>query len=174
MKSMNVQVRGLMVMQPGMSPVSTPQHRLEVIPEGIRGDSHAGLTRLSKGEQVPNTRQVSIVSVEELARVAQALGIPEIEAEWIGANILLEGLPELSATPKGSRLHFPGGAVLTVEQANTPCSSAGRSIQTHFPERRDLPAAFPKAAAGRRGLLAWVQQNGVISLGDAVRIELPD
>lgn len=174
MQSMNAQVRGLMVMQPGMSPVSTPQPHLEIIPEGIRGDSHAGLTRVSKGEHIPNTRQVSIVSLEELARVAQELGLPGIEAEWIGANILLEGLPELSATPKGARLHFPAGAVLTVEQSNTPCSSAGRSIQTHFPERGDLPTAFPKAAAGRRGLLAWVQQSGVISLGDSVRVELPD
>lgn len=174
MQSMNAQVRGLMVMQPGMSPVSTPQPSLEIVPEGIRGDSHAGLTRLSMGEHIPNTRQVSIVSLEELAGVAQELGIPKIEAEWIGANILLEGLSELSATPKGARLQFPGGAVLIVEQANTPCSSAGRSIQTHFPERRDLPAAFPKAAVGRRGLLAWVQQNGVISLGDSVRIDLPD
>jgi len=174
MQAMTARVRGLMVMQEGNSPVSTPQPSLEIIPEGIRGDSHAGLTRLSKGELIPNTRQVSIVSAEELAQVAQRLGLPEIEAQWIGANILVEGLPELSALPPGARLNFPGGAVMIVDQANTPCSSAGRSIQTHFPDRQDLPAAFPKAAVGKRGLLAWVQQSGMISLGDAVHVELPD
>ncbi|MDH3943147.1 MAG: MOSC domain-containing protein [Anaerolineae bacterium] len=173
MQKVTAQVRGLMVMHPGNSPVSTPQPALEIVAEGVHGDSHAGLTRIKNGEEIGNTRQVTVVSVEELDLVAGELEIPEIKAEWIGANILVEGVENLSSLPHGTRLHFPSGAVLFVEEANTPCSSAGRSIQARFTDRTDLPAQFPKAAVGKRGLLAWVKQPGSVQLGDAVRIELP-
>ncbi len=67
---------------------------------GIEGDCHGGLTRKSdsrmlkqfkRGTEVRNTRQVSILSVEELADIAQAMGIPEVKPEWVGANLVTRG-----------------------------------------------------------------------------------
>ena len=54
--------------------------------EGLEGDLHAGLTRVSdvrvphypRCTLIRNTRQFSMLSVEELAEVAGALGIPEV------------------------------------------------------------------------------------------------
>ena len=104
--------------------------------EGIPGGRHAGHTRRSgsrepwypRGTEMCNERQVSILSVEELAEVAADMGLPRIEAEWIGGNILLEGLPRLSLVPPRTRLVFAGGAVLRVDGDNMPCRIAGASI----------------------------------------------
>jgi len=74
---------------------------VKVILEGFEGDKHAGLTRLSDvrsaslspGTIIRNTRQVSIVSMEELEQIAEALKVPTISAEWLGANLNLLGIP---------------------------------------------------------------------------------
>ena len=62
--------------------------------EGLEGDLHAGLTRLSdvrvpqypRGTVIRNTRQFSMLSIEELAEIAQAMQLPEVRPEWTGAN----------------------------------------------------------------------------------------
>ena len=72
--------------------------------EGFAGDNHAGLTRpadvrvkwFPRGVPIRNTRQVSLVSSEELALIAGALELPQVLAAWLGANL------ELAASP-GSR-----------------------------------------------------------------------
>ena len=83
---------------------------------GIEGDCHSGLNRRSdsrmlkqykRGTMVRNTRQVSILSVEELSDVATAMGIPEIKPEWVGANVVTSGIPDLTLLPPSSRLQFP-------------------------------------------------------------------
>jgi hypothetical protein len=99
--------------------------RLELGFDGIAGDAHAGLTRPScsrvlaqypaRGTPIRNTRQVSILSVEELAETAAALGLPALAPEWVGANLVLEGVPMLTRLPPASRLVFAGGATLTVD-----------------------------------------------------------
>ena len=71
---------------------------LTVTYEGIPGDRHFGLTRLSgarepwypRGTEMRNDRQISLLAVEELAEIATGLDIPLVKAEWIGGNIVVE------------------------------------------------------------------------------------
>ncbi|WP_417768136.1 MOSC domain-containing protein [Stappia sp.] len=150
--------------------------------EGIPGGRHAGYTRRSgsrepwypRGTEMCNERQVSILSVEELAEVAADMGLPRIEAEWIGGNVLTEGLPRLSLVPPRTRLVFAGGAVLRVDGDNVPCRIAGASIGEHFPDREGIDLLFPKTARRRRGLVAYVERPGVIRPGEAVTAHIPE
>jgi len=156
-----------------------PEARLTF--EGIEGDRHAGHTRPAdvrtpwypKGTPIRNTRQLSLVSSEELALVADALGVPKVLASWLGANLELEGVPRLTQLPPGTRLFFPEGATLAVEGENEPCIGPGKVIEAHYPEHAKLASRFVKAAWERRGLVAWVDRAGVIRAGDEVRVMLP-
>ncbi|WP_163998133.1 MOSC domain-containing protein [Pyxidicoccus caerfyrddinensis] len=149
--------------------------------EGIEGDRHAGLTRAAdvrtpwfpKGTPIRNTRQLSLVSTEELAEVAQTLGIPKVLASWLGANVEVAGVPTLTQLPPGTRLFFPEDAVLAVEGENEPCTGPGRVIEAHHPDTEKLASRFVKAAWQRRGLVAWVERPGLIRAGDEVRVMLP-
>ena len=146
--------------------------------EGFVGDKHYGPTMKStsqqkaypKGTEVRNVRQVSIVSVEELAAVAENLGVPRVDPGWIGANLLLFGVPGLTQLPSGTRLHFEGGVGIVVDGENLPCTTAGGSIQQECPDREGISTAFPKQALGKRGLVAWVEKPGVIRTGEAVLV----
>jgi hypothetical protein len=87
--------------------VSEPLDVLTLTYEGIPGDRHSGLYRESgprepwypRGTPMRNERQLSILSAEENAEVAATMGIPELKPEWIGGNLLLSGVPQLSALP---------------------------------------------------------------------------
>ncbi len=155
--------------------------QVRVTMEGFEGDKHAGITRLSdartphfkRGTVIRNSRQVSLVSVEELAGIAATLDLPLIEPEWLGANLLLSGIPNLTFFPPSTRLFFPKDAVLVVEGQNEPCLGPGDVLQSRYFEKPKLANKFPKAAIHKRGLLAWVERPGLIRLGDKVRIEIP-
>ena len=157
----------------------TPELRVSF--EGFVGDRHAGLTRKAdvrtpwfpKGVLVRNTRQVSIVSTEELELIAEALGVPQVLAAWLGANLELAGVPRLTQLPSGTRLFFPEDATLVMEGENEPCRKAGRALEAHHPERGGLASRFVKAAHQRRGLVGWVERPGLIRPGDKVRVTLP-
>lgn len=161
--------------------VTTPVPQVHVNLEGFAGDRHAGFTRLAdsrtpfypRGTVIGNSRQVSIVSVEELTALAAALGVPRIEAAWLGANLLIEGVPRLSTLPPMLRFFFPDEATLQITAENHPCVFPGKAIQRRYPEIADLERAFPRHARGRRGLVAWVERPGTIRRGDTVRIVDP-
>lgn len=148
--------------------------------DGLAGDAHAGLTRPScsrvlaqyprRGTEIRNTRQVSLLSVEELAETAALLGIPALPPEWVGANLALAGLPALTRLPPSSRLAFEGGAVLTVDMENAPCQFPAREIEAEHPGRGK---GYRAAAKGRRGLTAWVERPGEIVLGARVALHVP-
>lgn len=162
--------------------LTTPAPRVEVRLEGFAGDRHAGFTRLAdnrtpfypRGTVIGNSRQVSIISVEELAALATALGVPRLEASWLGANLLIEGVPRLSKLPPTSRLFFPDEATLLISAENHPCVFPGKAIQHRYPEVAELARVFPLRARGLRGLVAWVERPGTIRCGDTVRIDPPD
>ncbi len=157
---------------------STPQNKAEATFEGFGGDRHSGITRPSdghvsyypRGTLIRNFRQVSIVSVEELAEIATAVGMKEIKPEWVGANLCLSGIPRLTTLPPVTRLFFPSGAVITVEGENLPCAAMAQSIQRHCPDWKGEPDAIIRAALRRRGLVGWVERPGVIHAGDEVQI----
>lgn len=161
--------------------VTTPFDKVEVTLDGFVGDRHAGITRPAdsrtphypRGTTIRNDRQVSLISVEEMAVVAEKLSLPEIRPEWLGANLLLEGIPDLTRVPPTSRLFFSQGAVLYISSENNPCIHPGKILQDHFPDHSDLAAAFIKAAAHLRGLVAVVEKPGMIAHGDTFSLNSP-
>jgi hypothetical protein len=157
----------------------TSHFRTEAVPElqadfaGIIGDRHHGFTRPAgarepwylRGSEMRNGRQVTIVAEEELAEIARRLGIPAVNPGWIGANIVVAGIPEFTHLPWGARLVRPGGAVLVNEGDNAPCRFAGAEIARHFPDRPGLDRQFSKAAIHLRGIVASVERAGAIAPG---------
>lgn len=146
---------------------------------GFDGDSHAGLTRpacvrvkaqYEPGTQIRNTRQVSALSVEELAQVAAAMQIDEIRPEWVGANLVVSGIPDFTLVPPSSRLIFASGAALVVDMENAPCRFPAEIIEGHFPGKG---LAFANKARGKRGVTCWVEREGPIRTGDAVTLHIP-
>ena len=118
-----------------------------------------------------NERQLSILSIEENDDIAAALGIAELRPEWIGGNIVLAGIPALSALPPRTLLMFEGGAVVRIDGDNGPCRRSGSSI-AKATGRPELEFAFVKAAKYRRGLLGWVEREGEVSPGAAVTVRI--
>lgn len=160
--------------------VTTRQEEVRVAFEGLEGDKHAGMLRPSdsrtprypRGTIIRNRRQISIVSDEELEYIAQAMDLPIIRPEWLGANLSIRGVPDLTLIPPTSRIFFPDEAAIIIDAENLPCTHPGRIIQKQYPDRPDLADAFPKAALHKRGLVAWVERPGVIRTGDAIKIDL--
>jgi|JI10StandDraft_1071094.scaffolds.fasta_scaffold09386_7 hypothetical protein len=143
---------------------------------GIVGDRHAGPTLVAgprqkgvpRGTVLPNTRQVSLVSVEESKVIASALGVERLDFTWLAANVALEGVDRLTLVPSGALLEFSGGVVLALEGENEPCLKVGKVIAAKT--GRPIERAFVKAAAQRRGLIARVQRGGTVTLGEEVRV----
>lgn len=153
--------------------------RVQATFAGLEGDAHGGLTRRScsrvallypRGTPIRNTRQVSILSEEELATIAADMGIARLEPEWVGANLVLSGIPNLTRLPPSSRLQFPSGASLVVDMENRPCKFPGEVVDRHFP---GLGQRFPSAAVGRRGVTGWVEREGIIAVADEVTVYIP-
>jgi hypothetical protein len=149
---------------------------------GLEGDRHFGFTRKAdarvpqypRGTEIHNARQVSIVSEEELARMAANMEVPVIEPEWIGANLVLRGVLNLSRLPPLTRIYFPELASIVLEGENHPCVFPGKAIQAQYPDRPGIGKRFPKAAYHLRGVVGWVERPGMIREGDRVRVEVPE
>ena len=173
-------VRAVLVGRDPHSLVSTLQPQVNVTFEGFENDRHSGITRrsdgrtpfYSRGTQIRNDRQVSLVSVEELAQIASALNLPEIRPEWLGANLVVEGISSFTLVPSVSRLFFSSGVVLAVMDENLPCSNPGKVLQEQFPQISGLAGEFPRAALHRRGLVAVVDRPGIIRVGDELHIQM--
>ncbi len=175
-------IEGVLVsLEPG-SVQSLRRSEVGVTWEGLEGDHHAGLTLRSggrskhypRGAEIRNTRQISLVSVEELEQIADAMGLPKLLPEWLGANLLVSGIPHLSRLPPGTRLYCSQEAAFVVDAENLPCRGPGEVIQAHYPDLKDLVGAFPRAAMGLRGLVGWVERPGRIAEGDLIWADLPE
>ncbi|AZO00464.1 MOSC domain-containing protein [Mesorhizobium sp. M9A.F.Ca.ET.002.03.1.2] len=157
---------------------------LRVSFDGIDGDYHAGITRRSggrepwytRGTEMRNERQLSVVAADELAIVAGRMGVAEVKPEWIGANLLIEGLPHLSMLPSGTLLFFRGGVTVKVDAQNGPCRIAGRSVAENagMADHEAGALLFPKAAKRLRGLVAWVEKPGRITAGEEISVRVPE
>ncbi|RUX90551.1 molybdenum cofactor sulfurase, partial [Mesorhizobium sp. M7D.F.Ca.US.004.01.2.1] len=103
-------------------------------------------------------------------------GLAEIKPEWIGANLLIEGVPNLSMLPAGTLLFFKGGVAIKVDAQNGPCRIAGRSIAENA-GMADVEAGallFPKVAKRLRGVVAWVEKPGTIKAGEEMSVRVPE
>lgn len=147
---------------------------------GIAGEEHAGLTRPScsrvvaqypKGTEIRNVRQFSVLSVEELAAIAAKMGVERIDPAWVGASLVVEGIPDFTHLPPSSRLQGPDGVALVVDMENRPCHLPAKVIDAHLP---GVGGRFKAAAQGRRGVTAWVEREGVLRLGEMLRLHVPD
>ena len=146
---------------------------------GIEGDCHSGITRASdgrmiklykRGTPVANSRQVSILSTEEMDEIAAAMGLDELLPEWLGANIITSGIPELTKLPPSTRMVFSSGATIIVDVENGPCRYVGDVIEKHHPGKG---SAFVAAATGRRGVVGRVECEGKIRPGDEITLHIP-
>lgn len=161
---------------------SEPVDEIRATFEGFEGEAHGGLTRPScsrvlrqydpRGTEIRNARQITILSEEELAEIARRLDIPRLAPEWIGANLVLRGIPQLSMLPPSSRLIFEteDGPGIAVDMENGPCRWPGEVIETHHPGKG---ARFAKEARGLRGVVAWIEKPGTIREGDTCRLHIP-
>lgn len=159
---------------------SVAASRLDLGFEGAAGERHSGATRPScsrvlaqhpRNTEIRNSRQLAITSAEEMAKIAERMGLETLEPEWMGCSIVLEGLPDLSHIPPSSRLQGPDGVTLVVDMENRPCVLPGREIEQ---ERQGFGARFKPAAEGRRGVVAWVERPGTLRLGEDLRLHVPD
>lgn len=178
-RTLTGRVEGTFVVE-GRGVDSTPRAELSLTYAGIAGDRHEGLVRPSgprepwyqRGTPMRNERQVSILSLEELAEVAATLGLDRLPAEWIGGNLVLSGIAHLTQLPPRSLLLFASGATIRIDGDNDPCRSSGRAIAAHLTGRAEVEFGFVKAAAGKRGLVGWIEREGMVRPGDAVKVRI--
>lgn len=147
---------------------------------GPDGEAHGGLTRPScsrvlaqypEGTIIRNTRQFSILGAEELAAIAADMGLAVLDPALVGASMVIAGLPDFTHLPPSSRLQGANGATLVVDMENRSCMLPARPIETCHPGHGNL---FKRAAAGRRGITAWVEREGVFRVGEEIRLHVPD
>lgn len=159
---------------------SVATEEVTVLFSGIECEDHGGLTRPScsrvvsqypKGTEIRNTRQVCIVSAEEMAAVAKELGVERFDPSWAGAGIVIEGIPDLTHIPPSSRLQADSGTTLTVDMENRPCHLPAPVIDVDAPGKGK---GFKLAAKDRRGITAWVEREGSLCVGDVVTLHIPD
>lgn len=162
---------------PGLE--KSPVERLELSLAGIAGDCHSGETRpadvrtlilYERDTPIRNVRQLTIVSREELQDIGAAMAIPDVKASWLGANMVVEGIPDLTLLPPSTRLQFPSGATIVVDMENRPCRYVADVISKHYP----TPAkGFVAAAMNKRGVTAWVEREGSVHIGDEITLVFP-
>lgn len=147
---------------------------------GYAGDCHAGLTRPScarvtsqhpRDTDIRNTRQFSIVSAEETAEIAATLGLEAIDPVWIGASIVISGIPDFTHLPPSSRLQTQDGVTLIVDMENRPCQFPAMTIEAAMPGQGK---GYKAAAKGKRGVTACVERPGILRIGDTVTLHVPD
>ncbi|MCY4184767.1 MAG: MOSC domain-containing protein [Rhodobacteraceae bacterium] len=146
---------------------------------GLVGDSHYGETRPAcvrveelypENTPIRNVRQISVVSREELDLIARDMVLDKVDPALVGANMVIEGIPDFTLLPPSSRLQFPSGATITIDMINLPCNYPAREIERIFPGKGKY---FKEAACERRGVTAWVEREGDISIGDSVICFVP-
>lgn len=159
---------------------SQRQTRLDATFAGPVGEAHGGLTRPScsrvlaqykRDTEIRNTRQFTLLSAEDLAATAAAMGLEALDPALVGATMVIEGIPDFSHLPPSSRLQAASGATLVVDMNNRPCTLPARPIENQHP---GFGKRYKTAAKGRRGVTAWVEREGSFSLGEAIRLHIPD
>jgi hypothetical protein len=160
---------------------SEPLNEAMAVFGGFAGEAHFGVTRPScvrvksqhvQGTTINNVRQLSVMSAEEIARIAEKMGLEDIDPTLLGASLILEGIADFTHVPPSSRLQSDTtGATLMIDMENRPCVLPGREIEM---EHEGFGAKFKPAAVGRRGVTASVEREGLLKVGDVMRLHIPD
>jgi MOSC domain-containing protein YiiM len=123
--------------------------------------------------------------MEELSEISTFMGLPsQLPGGLLGANLVIDGIAEMTQLPSGTILTFSGGgagkqprkARLWVARANEPCQVPDENIQRYYAADPlvDQGGFRPKqgfvaAARARRGLVGFVDMSGIIKVGDEVQ-----
>lgn len=168
------------VTQDGGTLRASPREDVMATLDGFPDELHGGATRPScsrvtsqytRGTIIRNVRQLSILSEEELSSIANAMGLDRIDPAWVGASMVVKGIPDFTRVPPSSRLMAPSGAGLAIDMENRPCILPGREIEK---EAEGFGKAFKPAAKGKRGVTAWMEHGGRLALGDELVLHVPD
>lgn len=153
---------------------------------GQAEECHAGMTRPScsrvldlypRGTDIRNVRQLSVVSEEELNLIATKLGVDSIDPSSIGASMVVSGIPDFTHIPPASRLQVVGsGTTVCVDMENRPCIFSARVVAEDRPlsPADNIAKRFKEYSWGMRGVTAWVEREGGISIGDEIKLYIPD
>ncbi len=146
---------------------------------GVEGEYHSGETRAScsrvasqypEATEIRNVRQLSILSEEELAATAKRMGLAALRPEWVGATVIVRGIPDFTQIPPSSRLIAENGTSVTVDMENAPCQYPAKEIEAEHP---GFGKGYKPAAKGRRGVTAWVEREGDLTVGARLRLHIP-
>ncbi|MEM6696536.1 MAG: MOSC domain-containing protein [Pseudomonadota bacterium] len=163
----------------GASLRAQPTEAVDATLSGFTGEAHSGTARAAcsrftmlypKGTEVRNTRQITILSEEELAAIAAELELERLDPALLGASMVVRGVPDFSHLTVGTRLLSPKKTVITIDLENGPCNLPGREIEAESPGHG---RGFPVAAQGKRGVTAWVERAGQVAVGDAFAVFVP-
>ena len=170
---------GLITSRPDVTVDTDAVTSLSLDWDGPKGAAHSGRTRPSdsrvlqqhkRGTAIANVRQVSIVSQEEIDLIKTDMGLDHFDPAWLGANIVVEGLADFSHIPPSSRLQGENGTTLIVDMQNFPCHQIGMTIEK---DRPNQGKSFKEHAKGRRGVTAWVERPGPLTIGDQLVLHIP-
>ncbi|CUH75563.1 Putative metal-sulfur cluster biosynthesis proteins YuaD [Tritonibacter multivorans] len=159
---------------------ASPREAMELGFHGVTGERHAGENRPScvrmtnlydKGTEIRNVRQLTILAQEELDAIAAEMGMEALDPSYLGASLILRGIPDFTHVPPSARLQGPDGVTLTIDMENRPCIIPGREIEK---DHAGYGPKFKTAATNRRGVTAWVERPGSLKLGESLRLFVPD
>lgn len=159
---------------------SEPLGSVDATLDGFPDEAHGGATRAAcvrvktqypQGTEIRNVRQLSILSAEEMTDIAATMGLDHIDPAWLGASMIIEGIPDFSHVPPSSRLMAPSGAGITIDMENRPCVLPGREIEK---DAKGFGSKFKGAAKNRRGVTAWMEFGGHLAIGDELVLHVPD
>ncbi len=159
---------------------AVPVEAVDATFDGFPGEDHGGATRAScvrvktqypQGTEIRNVRQLTILSAEELAQTAATMGLDAIDPAWVGASMIIEGIPDFTHVPPSSRLMSDNGVGIAIDMANRPCIYPGKEIEA---EAAGFGKLYKPAAKGRRGVTAWIEHGGRLAVGDGLTLHVPD
>jgi hypothetical protein len=159
---------------------SAPREVLRLSFAGPEGEDHAGLTRPSdsrvlaqytRGTEIRNVRQLSILSEEDIAAIARRWAFRPSAHDVRGDHGV--------ARDTGFHAHPAVVAAAGRGERHDPDRGHGKpalppGVQRDRGAHPGFGKAFKPAAAGRRGVTAWVEREGEIRLGAKLRLHIPD
>ncbi|NNE54880.1 MAG: hypothetical protein HKN32_02585 [Flavobacteriales bacterium] len=109
-----------------------------------------------------------------MQKISSNLNINDLQPEWLGSNLLISGIPNLTHLPGLTHLRITRPksdqppVMLVVFEQNKPCFKPDKVISDKSEEIPSMP--FAKAAAELRGTLGWVDFPGEVRIGDEVEV----
>ncbi|WP_158968855.1 MOSC domain-containing protein [Chachezhania sediminis] len=163
----------------GKGIAAEPVEAMDLTFDGLAGERHEGTFRPScvrvkqlykEGTQIRNVRQLTILSAEEMEAIAADMGMERLDPSFLGATVVVRGIPDFTHIPPSARLQTGSGLTLTVDMENEPCVLPGREVEK---AHAGYGPKFKPAAMGRRGVTAWVEHPGTLALGDRFALHVP-